>query len=406
MQEYLNAIATYHAPENAMQYLVNHIILVQHGLKKGIKIFGESGLEAIQKEMQQFNDRKVIIPVNPKDLSKQQKNRALNYLMFLRKKRDGSVKGRGCADRRKQRIWNTSDLSAPTVSIEAVFLSCAIDAKEGWEVATCDIPSAFLQTPADKDDEMIIRLDRQLARTLLNIDPDKYGSAITYEKGNPVIYGRANKAIYGSLSAALLFWKNLSGYLVNELGFRINPYDRCVANKVINGHICTVLWHVDDIKISSVSVAAVDDVLKKIDDKYGQEVVQGKKVSLVTHRGKVHKYLGMTISFEQKGKVKFTMYDYIYDLLEELPDDFDGLAEQPASSNLFNTDHESPSLNFEKSEQFHHLVAKVLFLSRRARPDLQTTVSFLCTRVQQPTQHDWMKLRRRCGTSEPQEVCH
>ena len=33
---------------------------------------------------------------------------------------------------------------------------------------------------------------------------------------------------------------------------------------------------------------------------------------------------------------------------------------------------------------FHHLAAKLLFLCKRARPDIQTAFTFLCTRVKEP----------------------
>ena len=43
---------------------------------------------------------------------------------------------------------------------------------------------------------------------------------------------------------------------------------------------------------------------------------------------------------------------------------------------------------------FHHLTAKLLYLGKRARPDLQLTVSFLATRVQSPDIDNWKKLGR------------
>ena len=72
---------------------------------------------------------------------------------------------------------------------------------------------------------------------------------------------KLEKALYGTLRAALLFWRKLSSKLV-EWGFEINPYDWCVANKMVNGRQLTVLWHVDDLKISHVDESAVRDVIK------------------------------------------------------------------------------------------------------------------------------------------------
>ena len=42
----------------------------------------------------------------------------------------------------------------------------------------------------------------------------------------------------------------------------------------------------------------------------------------------------------------------------------------------------------------HSTVAKAPFLTMRARPDIRLTTSFLCTRVKDPTTHDWFKLTR------------
>ena len=45
---------------------------------------------------------------------------------------------------------------------------------------------------------------------------------------------RLSKAFYGMLRATLLFYKKLCADL-EDMGFEVNPYDPCVANKTING---------------------------------------------------------------------------------------------------------------------------------------------------------------------------
>ena len=75
----------------------------------------------------------------------------LAYLMFLKHKRCGKIKGRGCADGRKQRAYITKEEStAPTVSTEAVFLTAVIDAMEGRNVVVLDVPGAFMQAKIDE----------------------------------------------------------------------------------------------------------------------------------------------------------------------------------------------------------------------------------------------------------------
>ena len=65
--------------------------------------------------------------------------------MLVKEKRDGTVKGRGCCDGSGQRGFISEfDATSPTVSTEALAISCAIDAHEKREVMTVDIPGAYL----------------------------------------------------------------------------------------------------------------------------------------------------------------------------------------------------------------------------------------------------------------------
>jgi hypothetical protein len=56
-------------------------------------------------------------------------------------------------------------------------------------------------------------------------------------------------------------------------------------------------------------------------------------------------------------------------------------ASSPAASHLFDINTEAEPLNAKAAETFHQITAKFLFLSKRARPDLQTAIAFLATWV-------------------------
>jgi hypothetical protein len=56
----------------------------QMSMKKGIKVFGQDGVAAVKKEMLQLHERKVMSPKHAKELSPEQKQEALAYLMFLK----------------------------------------------------------------------------------------------------------------------------------------------------------------------------------------------------------------------------------------------------------------------------------------------------------------------------------
>jgi hypothetical protein len=327
--------------------------------------------------------------LKPSEVNKKIKYGALNYLMFLKRKRCGKIKARGCADGRPQREYIYKDeSSSPTVSIYALMTSCLMDAIEGRKVATCDIPGAFLQAdwPADRD--RYLKFEGAMVSMTCDIDP-KYKRNIVYGKnGRKYLYAKLTEAVYGTILGAILLYEKLSKQLV-DWGYEPNCYDRCTFNKMIDGNQITIQFHVDDLKISHVKQSVIDSILDGLNKEFGTS-----KKPLAATTGDIHDYLGITIDYNETGKVIFTMYDYLEDILAEMPDDMNGGAPKPASDNLFDVDDESPLLNEKKSDFFHQTTARLLFAAKRARPDLQVAVAYLCTRVKCPNQSDHRKLTR------------
>jgi hypothetical protein len=368
--------------ENAFNF-----VTTQMSAKKGLRLFGQQGADAITAELEQLHYRDVIQPLRPDEMTREERQKSLYYLMYLKRKRCGRIKARGCADGRKQRLWKTKDeTSSPTVRLESLFLSTMIDSHERRKVITCDIPGAFMQ--ADIDEVVHVKFEGDIAKLLAQVDERTYRPYLVTENGKTVLYVQLKKALYGTLQAALLFWKELSEYIVKELGFTINPYDECVANKIIDGKQCTILWYVDDLKLSHVDQAVIEDVLAKLNARFGKEQ------ELVATRGDVHEYLGMTIDYSVPGSVKITMQDFVDNLLDELPEDMEGTRLTPAADFLFGVRKDAPKLDKRDAEQFHTIVMKLLYLCKRIRPDLGTAVAFLTTRVTSPDEDDRKKLKR------------
>ena len=266
-----------------------------------------------------------------------------------------------------------------------MLLSCTVDAAEGRDVATADIPGAFMQ--ANMDELVHMRLEGTMAELLVKLDPKLYRKHVRTENGKPVLHVELVNTLCGMLRASLLFWKKLLALLVGW-GFTINPYDWCVANKMVNGKQLTVLWHVDDLKISHVSAQVATNFIDQVDGEFGKEAL------LTIKHGKVHEYLGMTLDFSDAGKFQVKMLDYIDNMLNGLPADMTGEAGTPAADHLFEVNPDAPKLDEERAQMLHHQVAKCLFLCKRARPDLQTVVAFLSTRVKEPDEDDYKKLGR------------
>ena len=69
----------------------------------------------------------------------------------------------------------------------------------------------------------------------------------------------------------------------------------------------------------------------------------------------------------------------------------------PAGKDLFNLPEQAVILAESEQNKFHTNVAKLLYLMKRARPDILTAVGFLCTQVTRATIQDKLKLRRVLG---------
>jgi hypothetical protein len=157
--------------------------------------------------MKQLHYRDTFQPMHHHELSEEQKKVVLESHMFLKQKRDGTIKGRTVAGGNKQRDFiSKEDSSSPTVSTEAVLLSCIIDAEEGRDVATIDIPNAFIQTRIEDEKDMaIIKIRGVLADMLVEIAPEVYGAYVTKDrKGVSQLITQCLNAIYGTMVVRLL----------------------------------------------------------------------------------------------------------------------------------------------------------------------------------------------------------
>ena len=78
--------------------------------------------------------------------------------MFRKEKRDGSIKGHGVVDGRKQREKiEPKDTTSPTVSTEAVMLTATTNSLEGRDVAVVDIPGAYMILDMDNEVHVVFR---------------------------------------------------------------------------------------------------------------------------------------------------------------------------------------------------------------------------------------------------------
>ena len=139
----------------------------------------------------------------------------------------------------------------------------------------------------------------------------------------------------------------------------MNPYDWCVANKDINGKQCTIVWHVDDLKISHVDPVVNNEIVASLNKEYG------KVGEMTVGWGKVHNYLGMKLDFSKPGKFIVDMEEYLDKILSEVPEDMAGNATTPVTDHLFKKRDSLPKLSQENADGFHRVTDQILFVPYR-----------------------------------------
>lgn len=133
-----------------------------------------------------------------------------------------------------------------------------------------------------------------------------------------------------------------------------------------------IVFHVDDVKSSHRNSRVNDDFTKLLQKKYS---THGE---VKIHQGKKHNYLGMIFDYTEKGKLKIDMTSYIEDMIDEFPDELkpEDTVPSPVTDSLLKIG-QSKKLDSTHSEKYHTLVAKGLFVSKRARPDIHPTIEVL-----------------------------
>ena len=358
---------------------------------KGMKIFGERAVVACLKEFTQYSEgvmpgKPVVIPIDAKSISKREKEEALEAVNLIKKKRCGKVKFRSCANGSEQWKYLREDenIASPTLQLESLFISMMIDVLEGRDIAIFDIPGAYLHAEMPEDKIVLMKFRGQFAELMSRVNPE-HAKNIVFENGKKVLYVRVVRAIYGCIQSAML-WYNLYVDTLKELGFELNPYDKCVANKIINGTQCTMCWYVDDNKLSHKDPAVVQQVLDEISARFGD---------LTITRGEEHVFLGMKLKVDRNSRTfSVDMSDQIMETVQAFGEKIEGTVTSPAAKYLLNVPEDDEVLDDERKDRFHSVVAKLLYIMKRARPDLEPAVAFLCTRVSKSSKSDWGKLRR------------
>ena len=125
----------------------------------------------------------------------------------------------------------------------------------------------------------------------------------------------------------------------------------------------------------------VDDILLLMDKIEAERVRQAfvQEFQWITMEfGSVQSYLGMQLILMKDNSAIIDMTHFVDKLLLTCGEQLTEYA-CPATKNLFFVDEKAEKLSEVERKRFHTMTAKLLYLTKRARPDIMTPVGFLCT---------------------------
>ena len=357
-------------------------------IKEAIDKWKDKAVSAIREELNQMIDKEVWKVLPRREIPRSAK--IIPCFMFLKEKNnaDGSlerIKARLVAGGHVQDTSVYGDTSSPTADLTTVFIVFTIAANECRKVVTLDIKGAYLN--AKMKEKVYMKLPRELTDIFLSMPGCERFRAFVSSDGSLNV--ELLKALYGCVESALLWFMELRDFFL-KIGFIANPADPCLfsrATKDGKGQIMIVIY-VDDLIITSVFESEIEQVVMELTEKFTE---------LTIKRGNIHFYLGMLFTIDYDKRVCYvSMEKYVNELLSDCKIDRKSLI--PASSDLLEVNDDDELLEVDESETsrdkkwFHSTVARLMYLTKRVRPDLSFCTNFLSSRVQYATVRDMRKL--------------
>jgi len=250
-----------------------------------------------------------------------------------------------------------------------------------YTLGKIDVKGAFIQTEMSGT-PVYIKCTRQLRDLILDLYPE-YKKSIGKDR---VLYCKLLKALYGCVQASKLWYEKVRKFL-ESLGYVRGEVDPCVFRRVVGEKVYLLTLYVDDILL----------IAEKLEIECVEKAFEAEFQWITMAVGNSHSYTGMKLTVD-KGYIVLDMRYYLQNLLEPFINP--QVKVVPGNKETFTVKEAVEKLDLKKRTLFHSTVAKLLYLSKRARPDIIAVVGFLCTRVKEPSVEDWEKMNKLLGYLE------
>jgi len=330
--------------------------------------------EAIINELKNMITKKVWEPT-----SKDCKHRAIPCKMLIKVKRNAvgevtKTKARIAAGGHMQRDIDESKSFSPTSSINTVMMLCTIHAKRGSKFTVIDITEAYLNAELEKPIYMSIDKDIVDYMKKVNMVDDNH----IRDNGSVIV--ELKKALYGTKEAGRLWYNHLDKD-IKKMGYESNPAELGIYTKNVNGKISNILIYVDDIIVMSDDEDEHRNVIQNFKNFYNE-------INVSTQYDLEFEYLGLNFKVINKS-LHVNMIGYINKILEERQEI--GMSETPYTKQLFNN-RKIELLNDYEQARTRSDVAKLLYLAKRARPDILLPTIVISSRASKYNSDDKAKL--------------
>ena len=250
----------------------------------------------------------VFGPISYDSLSRKEISEALEAVYLTKEIREGKIKECTCANRSKQRQYLKEGeiVYSLTCSTELLISTLVIDAIENCDVAIFYVPGTFLQNKMPKRKNVILVIRDEFVDILCEVILE-YKEHARVRNGKKVLYTQIIRAIYGCIKSAMLRY-NLYTHTLKDIEFKVNPYDHYVTNKMINDKQCTIVFHVDNNKLSHVDNKVVTNIIDKILEHFRE---------LALTRGDAQNFLRIDITIRKDGLVAIQKHNQIEQVLDK-----------------------------------------------------------------------------------------
>ena len=365
-------------------------------------------LESRLKELRTLIGKKTIRPIHHTEITAvEMQKRLLTKLFTIFKK--NAYKSRAVAGGmgRPQQREKEVDSASPTGLFESARIGLRVAVEEQRDVSLIDFTAAFLnadlppQISNGVEFRRILEITPDLVQLILQVEPSWKeficeGRGKTGNSGKGSMYFIIDKALYGMIESSMAWFRELSSTLI-AMGFTPSETDPCVFHSYANGDRTSIVVYVDDLLLLARDRAKTLQIRQQLIDKYENITTKDFESSDELN------YLNINIkrNVNEDGKtISFELHQSTYcnKMIDEL-----GLRDKespfestqlPYTTDLFKVNPDSSPLKKEDAAWYMSAVGKILYTSTKIRIALALPVSFLCKRMQHPTEEDMEKLLR------------